>query len=182
METSYKIKALLIELLLGFYKDLLTGSSIEDYLPGLHHHEELIRLKVLHFLFRNYRSKDLLLILREIPKIKPPLSPLFHRTLNHFLYLHPELDWTEPLKKMVESLKTKTQNEPENLWFLYKGAINSIERHQILSIGLAKEKPYVVTGQVAKEIKAEEPLEEQKESTGFRLERFGKIGSTHEWR
>jgi hypothetical protein len=182
MDKSLKLQAMMIELLIGLFKDPLTGSSPEDYLPGLHHHEELIRLKVLHFLFRNFKGKGLLPVLKEIPKIKPSPSPLFHRTLNHFLYLHSELDWTEPLKKMLESLKTEAQNEQENLWFLYEGAINSIERHRILSMGLSEEKPCVDTCQPPKEIKAEVHLENQKELTGFRLERFEKIGSTHEWR
>ncbi len=182
MESCRKIRALMIELFLGFSRNPAPGSTLEDYLPGLHHDDELICLKVLNFLFRNYGRKTLFLILKEIPEIEPPPSLLFHRTLNHFLCLQPEMDWAKALKEMLETLETRGPGGKKKIWPLYEETISSIERHQILSMNPAEKGFQTDTNKTPERIKAGSTLEHQENLTGFRLERFEKIGSKSEWR
>ena len=135
-EKECQVRALMSQLLLHFYNYPIEGSSLEDYLPGLHHTNELFRCKTLLFLYKHYGGEALPLILQEAIKIIPPPSLIFYMTLNHFLRLHPEMKWDEEIKKEIWSKinVSRDQIAKDRIEVLFGQMQDSIPRHEFLSL------------------------------------------------
>ncbi len=164
-ESGCKAKALMAQLLLHFSDCPVEGSTLQDYLPGLHHRDELFRCKTLLFLYKYYGGEALPLILEEAVKIIPPPSLLFYMTLNHYLRLHPEMKWDEEIKKTIWSKINAPRNQigKDGLEVLFGQMQDSIPRHEFLSL--------VTHGQPKSQISHES----DREPPNGQLERLNKI-------
>lgn len=167
-EKECRGRALMIELLLHFYNFPTEGSSLEDYLSGLHHQDELFRCKVLHFLYKHYGGEALPQILQEVTKITPSPSLFFYMTLNHYLRLHPEIKWEENLQKTIWSRINFFRNQmaKDGMEVLFEQMQQSILRHEFLSLIHDCEQPSLKISQ-----------ESERDPTRFKLERLEKIVS-----
>ncbi len=135
-ENEKDIKALMVQLLLHFHHSPVEGSSLSDYLSGLHHPDELFRCKILHFLHKHYGGEALSAILQEAIKIAPPPSLFFSMTLNHYLRLHPEIMQDEEIRRTVLSRNhfSGNQMEKERLLILLQQVRYPVYRHEFLSL------------------------------------------------
>jgi|GEM_PF-1343968 len=168
-EKEYRVKALLVQLLSHFCNRPIEGSSIEDYLAGLHNPDELFRCKILHFLYKHYGGEGLSAILQEVIKIDPPPSLFFSMVLNHYLRLHPEIKWDEGIQKTIWSKINFSRNQitKDNIDVLFGKMQNSIFRHEFLSLIHTCEQPKL---QISNGSDRDRP--------DGRLERFMKIDSS----
>lgn len=173
-ERNNRVRAFWVELLLHLYRNPLPGSRMEDYLHGLHHPDELFRCKTLYFLYENYNGKILLGVLKEIPGIKPPPTLLFCKTLRHYLSLHPELNWIQELKSLVDDQEVLQQNwDPHDpRWILFEESRESLKRHQFLSIQIQGEQPFLGGSEKPFE---DHNLKSYRSAPGIRFERLEKI-------
>ena len=71
-EENVAVRIYLVELLLSCSDVPIKDSTFLDYLPGLHHKEDLNRCQTLNFLYHNFGEKVLPDILREVFKMNPP--------------------------------------------------------------------------------------------------------------
>ena len=142
-EKECQVKAPMTQLLIHFYKYPIEGSSLEDYLSGLHHRDELFRCKILHFLYKHYGGEALPLILQEAINIIPPPSLFFYMTLNHYLRLHPEIKWEEEIQRTIWSRINFSRNqiEKDRILVLFQQMQYAILRHEFLSLIHACEQP-----------------------------------------
>ncbi len=167
-EKECQVKALLTQLLIHFSNYPIEGSSLEDYLLGLHHRDELFRCKILHFLYKHYGGEALPLILQETIKIIPPPSLFFYMTLNHYLRLHPEMKWDEDIQKTIWSKINASRNQiaKDGIEVLFEQMQHSILRHEFLSLIHTCEQPRLQISH-----------ESDRDQTSLRLERLEKIDS-----
>lgn len=167
-EEECQVRALMAQLLLHFSNYPIEGSSLEDYLPGIHHRDELFRCKILHFLYKHYGGEALSAILQEVIKIVPPPSLFFSMTLNHYLRLHPEMKWEEEIQRTIWSRNNffGNQNEKDRILVLVQQMQHSILRHDFLSLIHTCEQPELQISH-----------ESEGNLTSRRLERFEKIDS-----
>ena len=167
-ETEYPVKALMIQLLL-FSDCPIEGSRLEDYLPGLHHRDDLFRCKILLFLYKHYSGEALPFILQEAIKINPPPSVFFYMTLNHYLRLHPEMKWDKEIKKTIWSKISDSRNqiEKDGMRILFEQIKHSIPRHEFLALLNTCEHSSMRTSK-----------ESDKEQLTRSIERFNKIAVT----
>ncbi len=135
-ENEKDIKALMVQLLLHFHNSPVEGSSLSDYLSGLHHRDELFRCKILHFLHKHYGGEALSAILQEAIKIIPPPSLFFSMTLNHYLRLHPEIMWDEEIRRTALSRNhfSGNQMEKDRILIFFQQVRYPILRHEFLSL------------------------------------------------
>lgn len=168
-EKECQVKALMSQLLIHFYNYPIEGSSLEDYLSGLHHREELFRCKTLHFLYKHYGGEALPLILQEAINIIPPPSLFFYMTLNHYLRLHPEMKWGVEIQRTIWSRINFSRNqiEKDRILVLFQQMQHSIFRHEFLSLIRTCEQP-----------KLQISHESERDSRSTPLERFEKITSS----
>jgi len=168
-ERECQVKALMTQFLIHFSNYPIEGSSLEDYLSGLHHRDELFRCKILHFLYKHYGGEALPLILQEAIKIISPPSLFFYMTLNHYLRLHPEIKWDEDIQKTIWSRINFSRNqiEKDGIEVLFQQMQHSILRHEFLSLIHICEQP-----------KLQISNESDREPAGGGLERFKKINSS----
>jgi hypothetical protein len=131
-DNKIEIRALWIELLLVCCSHPLDGSTVEDYLPGLHHEEDLAQCRVLNFLYNFFKEKALPAVLSEVLKTDRPPSLGFSGTLGHFLSLHPKIHWAEALS--LESLNVRKWEKKDARWLLLHQVLGSISRDQFLAI------------------------------------------------
>lgn len=131
-ESCVEISAFLIELLLVCCDRPVEGSSVEDYLPGLQHKDDLIRCKVLNFLYQFFKEEALIKILGELLRAHSSPSILFCVTLSHFLRLHPNNPWTEFLTK--GDLDLRNWDKKDARWLFFHEFTGSMSRHQFLSL------------------------------------------------
>ena len=177
-ENHQQAKALMVELLLRLCEAPLAGSLPEDYLPGLHHEDELIRCKTALFLYRHFGRAALPPMVSEVFKINCPLSLLFCKTICHFVQLHPEISWAEDLEKLKRSdgAATQTWAITDARQVLIKEMEGSLSRDQFLMLNPPAEESQ---DQVFPESLAPSvTLTSKKDSIGVRLERFEKITSS----
>jgi hypothetical protein len=177
-ENHQQAKALMVELLLRLCEAPLAGSLPEDYLPGLHHEDELIRCKTALFLYSHYGRTALASMVSEVFKINCPLSLLFCKTICHFVQLHPEISWAEDLEKLKRSdgAATQTWAITDARQVLIKEMEGSLSRDQFLMLNPPAEESQ---DQVFPESLAPSvTLTSKKDSIGVRLERFEKITSS----
>jgi hypothetical protein len=181
-EDNWGRKQLLVEILLHCSPSPPGGCTPEDYLPGFHCRDELSRCKTLHFLYKHYHEAALLLVIHEIPGMKPAPSPLFYGTLTYYLRLHPEINWVEKIEAVIHSNSNPlaTCNEKGGLMLLFQEMKMSAARHQILS--LDTEINRTSQGHANEQKDAIHESDPTRESTGIRLARFKKIGSRLIWR
>jgi hypothetical protein len=172
-EKEHQVKALMTQLLIHFSDYPIEGSRLEDYLSGLHHRDDLLRCKILHFLYKNYGGEALPLILQEAIKIISPPSLFFYMTLNHYLRLHPEIKWDEDIQKTIWSKITFSRNqiEKDRVLVLFQQMQHLIIRHEFLSLIHTCEQPKL---QISHESKGN--------LSNTLLERFEKIDSYPKWR
>ena len=142
-EKECQVKALMTQLLLHFFNYPIEGSSLEDYLSGLHHQDEIFRCKILHFLYKHYGGKALPTILQEVIKITPSPSLFFYMTLSHYLKLHPEIKWDEDTQKTIWSRINFSRNQiaKDGIEVLFEQMQQSILRHEFLSLIHTCEQP-----------------------------------------
>lgn len=142
-EKECRIKALLIQLLLHFDKHPMEGSSLEDYIPGLHHRDEVFRCKVLHFLYKHYGEEALSPILQEVVKIDPPPSLFFSMTVNHYLRSHPEITRDEEIRSAIlPGIDfSGNQMEKDRMLVLFQQMQFPILRHDFLTLVHTREEP-----------------------------------------
>jgi len=167
-EKEYRVKALLVQLLFHFCNRPIEGSSVGDYLAGLHNRDEIFRCKILHFLYAYYGGEALPLILKEATNIIPPPSLFFCMTLNHYLRLHPEIKWDEDIQKTIWSKMNSSRNEitKNGIDALFGQMQNSICRHEFLSLFHVCEQPKLqISNGSSRDIASEQ------------FERFKKINS-----
>jgi len=126
------IRPLLVELMLACSNVPIQGSSLIDYIPGLHHDSDLMRCKILNFLYQNFGENVLPKILQEVLKMKPPPSVLFCGTLGHFFCRHPNVRWAKWLKK--DDLNLDNWDRKDGRWLFLKEMMNSCSRIQFLSL------------------------------------------------
>ena len=177
-ENHSQTRALMVELLFRFRESPLAGSLPEDYLPGLHHEDELIRCKTALFLYKHYGRTALPLMVSEVFRINHPLSLLFCKTICHFVQLHPEISWAEDLEKLKRSdgAATQTWAITDARQVLLKEMEGSLSRDQFLMLNPPAEESQ---DQVFPESLAPSvTLTSKKDSIGVRLERFEKITSS----
>jgi hypothetical protein len=165
-ETECQVRALMTQLIFHFKSYPIEGSRSEDYLSGLHHPDELFRCKILNFLYKHYGGEALPLILKEAINIIPPPSLFFYMTLNHYLRLHPEINWDEDVQKTIWSRVNFSRNQiaKDGIEILFEQMQHSILRHEFLSLIHTCEQPRL---QISNESDREPP--------SGRLERFKKI-------
>jgi len=142
-EKECQVRALITQLLIHFSHYPIEGSSLEDYLSGLHHRDELFRCKILHFLYKHYGGEALPTILQEVIKITLTPSLFFYMTLNHYLRLHPEMKWDEDIQKKIWSRinVSRNQNEKDRILVLFQQMQYTIHRHEFLSLIHTCEQP-----------------------------------------
>ena len=167
-DKEHRIKALMTQLLLHFNNHPIENSRLEDYLSGLHHRDELFRCKILHFLYKHYGEEALPSILKEAINIVPAPSLFFYMTLNHYLRLHPEINWVEEIQKIIWSRINFSRNQiaKDGIEILFEQMQHSILRHEFLSLFHTCEQPRL---QISNESDREPP-------SGL-PERFEKINS-----
>ena len=168
-EKECQVRALMTQLLLHFYNTPIEGSTLEDYPSGLHHQDELFRCKILHFLYKHYGGEALPTILQEVIKITPSPSLFFYMTLNHYLWLHPEIKWDEDIQKTIWSKISFSRNQvaKDGMEVLFEQMQQSILRHEFLSLIHTCEQPSL---KISQESEGDLPI--------TRLERFKKINSS----
>ena len=174
-DRNRKAKALLVELLVRFTEDPVTGTTPDDYLPGLHHKDELVRCKTLHFLYNHYGTRALLPMVSEVFKVEHPLSALFCRTLCHFVQLHPQISWVEEVEKIKGSdgMMAESTYGRDPRWILFQEMQGSLNRHQFLILNRVDEG---AQGHFVQDFqKPPAIVVSQNDSIGIRLERFEKI-------
>ena len=177
-ENHPQARALMVELLLRFCETPLSGSWLEDYLPGLHHKDELIRCKTALFLYKHYGRTALPPMVSEVFRINYPLSLLFCKTICHFVQLHPEISWADELEKLKGSDVTTEQSlhAMDTRHVLLKEMQASLSRDRFLMLNPPGEGSLA---QVSRGVpKASETVIPQRGSIGVRLERFEKIASS----
>jgi len=165
-EKESQIKALFVQLLCHFNIRPVENSSLWDYVSGLHHPDELIRCKVLHFLYKHYGGKSLSPILKEVIRVVPPPSLFFSMALNHYLRLNPEVMEDETIRRSIlPSLHfSGGQTEKGRMVTFFQQMRYPISRHDFLSLIHTQEEPRI--SNVSNE-----------NLTKLRLERFEKIDS-----
>ncbi len=131
-EVHVETNALLIELLLICCDRPIDGSCLEDYLPGLQHKDDLVRCKVLNFLYQFFKEKALGKILGEVLRAHLSPSILFCGTLSSFLRLHPDNPWAEFLT--TGDLDFQNWDKKDARWLFFHDFIGSMNRHQFLSL------------------------------------------------
>jgi len=163
---NFMISPLLVELTLTGSNIPVQGSSLFDYMPGLHHKDDLIRCKTLNFLYHHFEDSALPPILQEVLKMNPPPSILFCGTLGHFFCRHPNISWAKGLKR--EDLSLDNWDRKDGRWLFLKTLLDSCSRIQFLSL---------ITGEKRREDDRQKKLElkRRKETFGLRLERFKAI-------
>lgn len=168
-EKECQVKALMTQLLIHFSNYPMEGSTLEDYVSGLHHRDELFRYKVLHFLYKHYGGEALPLVLQETVKIVPQPSLFFYMTLNHYLRLHPEIKWDEDVQKTIWSRMNFSRNPipKDGLEVLFEQMQYSMPRHEFLSVIHTCEQSSL---KISHESDGESPITQ--------LERFEKINSS----
>ena len=129
---NFSIRPLLVELLLVCSDIPVQGSSHFDYMPGLHHKDDLIRCKTLNFIYRHFGERALPSILQEVLKMNPPPSVLFCGTLGHFFCRHPNMSWTRGLKR--DDLNPDKWDRKDGRWLFLKELLDSCTRLQYLSL------------------------------------------------
>jgi len=177
-ENHQQAKALMVELLLRLCEAPLAGSLPEDYLPGLHHEDELIRCKTALFLYKHYGRTALPLMVSEVFRINHPLSLLFCKTICHFVQLHPEISWAEDLVKLKVSdgAATQTWHATDARQVLLKEMEASLSRDRFLMLHPPTEESQ---DQVSPGVPKPAALViSKKDPIGVRLERFEKITSS----
>ena len=165
-EENVAIRVYLVELMLSSSDVPIKDSTFFDYLPGLHHKEDLNRCQTLNFLYHNFGEKVLPDILREVFKMNPPPSVLFSGTLGHFFCRHPHIPWADGLKK--EDFNMNKWGRKDGRWLFLQEMKDSINRIQFLSL---------ILGEDHREGKKRNMAEckPRKQAVGFRLERFNVI-------
>jgi hypothetical protein len=167
-----EVRALWVELMLVCRGHPLAGSSVEDYLPGLYHEEDLVRLRVLNFLYSFFKEKSLPLVLSEVLRSDRPPSLFFSGTLGHFLSLHPNIQWAEALQ--LKSLNAGSWEKKDARWLLLHQLLGSISRHQFLAIHQTEN---------SRDGGAEQlNLIPREKFPGLRKERLEAIASESKWR
>jgi len=163
-EKERQIKAHLVQLLLHLSHDPAEGSTWWDYVPGIHHKDEVIRCKVLHFLYKHFGAKALPAILQEVIRVVPPPSLFFLMALNHYLRLHPEVMEDETIRGAIlpRPHLSKGQTERSRILALFQQMRYPIQRHDFLLLIRTQEELDISS------IPHENP-------TRLRLERFDKI-------
>jgi hypothetical protein len=173
-----------LELLICCGSEPPPGSALGDYIPGLHHPDEMFRCKVLRLLYRHFGATALSVVLNETPKIKPPPTPLFYGTLCHFLRLHPGGDWTKDIERLVRQRgeTPSDHGKRDGLWILLQEVRAFLTRNQVLTMHTPLSS--FPEEEVGKERRSsrESRVERDKggpyssnRMTGLRLERFEKI-------
>lgn len=166
-ERERQIKALLVELLLHLCPHPVEDSTSWDYMPGLHHKDEVMQCKVLHFLYGHFGAKALSVILQEVVRIVPPPSLFFSMALNNYLRLHPEVMEGETIRKIILSGTrfSGNQTDRDRILGLFQQMRYPLQRHDFLAL-----------------IHNQEGLGESPVSnenlTKLRLERFDRIDSS----
>jgi hypothetical protein len=150
----------------------LDGSTVEDYLPGLHHEEDLVRCRVLNFLYNFFKEKSLPAVLSEVIRTDRPPSLFFSGTLGHLLSLHPHIHWAENLN--LDSLDAGRWEKKDARWLLLHQLLGSIRRHQFLAIHQTEISWYGGAQQLN--------LISRKRYPGLRKERLDAITSESKWR
>ncbi len=177
-ESSRKAKALMVELLVRSCEKPVEGSLMEDYLPGLHHTDELIRCRTSHFLYNHYEERALTPMISEVFKSECPVSLLLCKTISHFVQLHPEINWVEEVKKIKGAEGIMAQDAVGNdlRELLLQEIQSSLSRPQLLvldKVGESRQRKLTQTSQ-----RSSGGAASQKGSIGLRLERFEKITSS----
>jgi hypothetical protein len=162
-EENVAIRVYVVELLLSCSDVPIKDSTFLDYLPGLHHKEDLNRCQTLNFLYHNFGEKVLPDILREVFKMNPPASALFSGTLGHFLGRHPHVPWADGLKK--EDFNMDKWGRKDGRWLFLQEMKDSINRIQFLSLILGENHREGEKRKLA-EFKPRNP------AVGFRFDRF----------
>ncbi|MDH4220684.1 MAG: hypothetical protein OEW23_18145, partial [Candidatus Aminicenantes bacterium] len=162
-EENVAIRIYLIEFMLDGSKVPIHDSTFFDYLPGLHHKEDLNRCQALNFLYHNFGEKVLPAILREVFKMNPPPSVLFCGTLGHFFCRHPHIPWADMLKK--EDFNLDKWDRKDGRWLFLHAMKNSISRIQFLSLILGEDHR---DGEKGKTVE----FKPRKPAVGFRTDRF----------
>ena len=126
------ISPLIVELMLACSNVPLQGSSIIDYIPGLHQESDLFRCKILNFLYQNFGEEVLPKMIHEVLKMTPPPSVLFCGTLEQFFCRHPNVRWAKMLK--TDDLNLNNWDRKEGRWLFLKEMMNSCSRIQFLSL------------------------------------------------
>jgi hypothetical protein len=177
-ESHPQARAFMVEFLLRLCEAPLVGSLPEDYIPGLHHKDELIRCKTALFLYKHYGRTALRPMISEVFKINYPLSLLFCKTICHFVQLHPEISWAEEVEKLKGSdgatAQTWSTSDARNL--LFREMQGSLSRDRFLILNPPSEESH---RQAPSEFpKLSTIAASKKDSIGVRLERFEKITSS----
>ena len=177
-ENHPQTRALIVELFFRFCETPLNGSLLEDYIPGLHHEDELIRCKTALFLYKHYGRTAISPTVSEVFRINHPLSLLFCKTICHFVQLHPEISWAEELEKLKGSDggATQTWHATDARQVLLKEMEASLSRDRFLMLHPPTEESQDQVSQgfpkpAALVISKKDPI-------GVRLERFEKITSS----
>ena len=165
-EENVAIRIYLIELLLSCSDVPIKDSTFLDYLPGLHHKDDLNRCQTLNFLYQNFGEKVLPDILREVFKMNPPPSVLFSGTLGHFFCRHPHIPWADGLKK--EDFNLDKWDRIDGRWLFLQEMKDSLNRIQFLSLILGEDHR---NGEKRKLVE----LKPRKQAVGFRFDRFQAI-------
>lgn len=165
-EKERQVKAHLVQLLLHLQLHPAEGSTGWDYVPGIHHRDEVFRCKVLHFLYEHFGAKALPAILQEAIRIVPPPSLFFSMALNHYLRLNPEVMEDETIRRAIlpSPHSFRGQAEKDRTLNLFQQMRYPIQRHDFLLLIHTQEEPEV----------SSIPHENL---TRLRLERFDKIDS-----
>ena len=162
-EENVAIRIYLIEFMLDCSKVPIKDSTFFDYLPGLHHKEDLNRCQTLNFLYLNFGEKVLPPILREVFKMNPPPSVLFSGTLGHFFCRHPHIPWADGLKK--EDFNLDKWDRKDGRWLFLQEMKNSINRIQFLSLIFKED-------HLEGEKRGMAEFKPRKQGIGFRFDRF----------
>ena len=159
-ENNPQARALMVELLLRFCETPLRGSFPEDYIPGLHHKDELIRCKTCHFLYKHYGGRALSPMISEVFKINHPLSILFCKTICHFVQLHPEISWVDEVEKIKSSNEMMGQpwHGTDGRQVLLQEMQGSLSRHRFLILNRVCEEPQRQSPAGASRITCNRPL------------------------
>jgi hypothetical protein len=160
---NFSLRPLLADLLLVCSDIPVQGSSHFDYMPGLHHKDDLIRCKTLNFVYQHFGEEALPSILQQVLKMNPPPSVLFCGTLGHFFCRHPNMSWARGLKR--DDLNPDKWDRKDGRWLFLKELLDSCTRIQYLSL--------IAGGSPGREIKQKAlALKRARETSPLRLERF----------
>ena len=160
---NFFLRPLLAELMLICSDIPVQGSSLFDYMPGLHHKDDLFRCKTLNFIYDHFGERALPSILQEVLKMNPPPSVLFCGTLGHFFCRHPNMSWARGLKR--DDLNPDKWDRKDGRWLFLKELLDSCTRIQYLSL--------IAGGSPGREVKQKAlALKRERETSPLRLERF----------